>query len=365
MKPENNHIEKLGYSKEHYDALRNAWIKEVLQRIAQTYKNTGIFEPNIPMPTPTAITFSNATSLYDIPADDTPLLKYMKGKYFEDLILNKHLHMCSPHCFSQDCNEGLLHKDIASFIDSALENAYNHIIDTFPDYKKMKFSGIQFSGNKFRDLHVIKNRWREIYKHNRQRFFISCWTNNEIDQDNMWNTYIPDKNDRAYAIALKTNVKRLKDALINSPKPNYGVYALTSIKYVDINNLPKISKAQLQSIVTGVWATNCFLLTRKLKQFEDDREIRLMTDNLMTYTTSWYRNGVNALLGEENFDYYAKPEFSHFYSPINIELLIEKIILSPTASQERITEIENILKLNGLKHIPIEYSQINRKINDA
>jgi hypothetical protein len=181
----------------------------------------------------------------------------------------------------------------------------------------------------------------------------------------MWNAYIPDEKDKKNAVAIKTSVKNLKNALIKSPKQNYGLYALTKIKYVDINNLPEISKDELQSIVTGVWATNCFLLTRKLKQFEDDREIRLMTDNLMTYTTTWYKNGVNTLLGEDKFDYNAQPEFLDLFSSINPNILIEKIILSPKASETRINEIEKLLKENNLEHIPIEYSQINRKIEDA
>lgn len=365
MNSKDKNTKNLGYSEEHIKTWKDAWIQEVLQKIAKKHQETGIWEPNIPMPTPEPIAFSKAISLYDIPFDNTPLLRYMKGKHFEDLILNKKLHMCSPQRFTQDCNEGLLHKDIANYIDSALENVYSHIIKNFPYYKNMLFSGIQLSGNKFRDLKIMKNRWRDIYRHNRQRFYISCWTNNDVDQDNMWNAYIPDEKDKKNAVAIKTSVKNLKNALIKSPKQNYGLYALTKIKYVDINNLPEISKDELQSIVTGVWATNCFLLTRKLKQFEDDREIRLMTDNLMTYTTTWYKNGVNTLLGEDKFDYNAQPEFLDLFSSINPNILIEKIILSPKASETRINEIEKLLKENNLEHIPIEYSQINRKIEDA
>ena len=299
--------------------------------------------------------------MYNIPDDDTSLIRYLPYNYFLDLITNKHLFMNAPQNFSQDCNEGLLYKDIATFIDNSLKNAYEQIIK-HPKFKHMKFSGLKFSGNFSRDFKIIKRRWRDIYNHNKKRFYISCWAENDIDQDSMWIRYIAEK-ERTSAVAIKTSVKRLKDSLLLPS--NHGVYTLARIEYVDIDNLPHRTKEELSKIVTGVWATNCFLLTRKLKNFEMDKEVRLMTDNLMCNRTNWYKNGINMLLGVEKFDYYADPTLTHLYSSINPEILIEKVILSPYADETLYPKVKDLLKENNLEKIPIVYSQINQKLEDA
>lgn len=347
------------YSREHRDSEGKAYFDWLLQEMSMRLKETGVLPENIPLPKPEPLSWSQA-AMFDIPSDETSIIRYMSEEGFIDLIKNKRLRMKAPQYFTQDCNEGYLCKDIQLYIDNILERVYVQLKQQFPDYKKMKFSGIQFDGNHYRDIKCLQARWRSIYYHNRKRFYISCWTENSIDQDNMWGSYV-DRHQNA--VAVVSTVGDLKHSI--GARENYGLYSLARVKYVDIRNMSELDKEYLQQIVTGIWATNCFLLTCKQVNFADDREIRLMTDGLMCYSTPWYKMGINTLLGQENFDYNAEPKMSCFYSAIDPAKLIRKIILSPNASQNRAGELKLIMQNYNLGHVPIEYSAINRKLEDV
>ena len=291
-----------------------------------------------------SLTFSTASNLYDIPDDNVVIMRYMDYKKFSSLIENSELYMSAPKYFDQDSSEGYLIPDVGKFIDAALETAYKQLYDKIKS-NTISVSGIRFTGIESVDKKLMRDRCSKIYKHNLKRFFISCWTERDIDQDNMWKAYI--RQDREHtqeeklktAVAIKTTVGKLKKALAQ----NIGLFAITRVKYVDLDT------HQIENIKL------------KDKPYEDDREIRLISDNLMTNRTQWYKMSVMAALGAENFDYNAEPDYSALRAPLILDDFIDEIITSPFSDDGFINELKLFLASKGLNNVSIKKSAINKK----
>lgn len=306
-----------------------------------------------------SLTFSTASNLYDIPDDNVVIMRYMDYKKFSSLIENSELYMSAPKYFDQDSSEGYLIPDVGKFIDAALETAYKQLYDKIKS-NTISVSGIRFTGIESVDKKLMRDRCSKIYKHNLKRFFISCWTERDIDQDNMWKAYI--RQDREHtqeeklktAVAIKTTVGKLKKALAQ----NIGLFAITRVKYVDLDT------HQIENIdflAGGMWSLACYMLKLKDKPYEDDREIRLISDNLMTNRTQWYKMSVMAALGAENFDYNAEPDYSALRAPLILDDFIDEIITSPFSDDGFINELKLFLASKGLNNFSIKKSAINKK----
>lgn len=305
------------------------------------------------------LTFSNAKNLYDIPNDDVVIMRYMDFDKFNFLIENSSLYMPIPKCFDQDSSEGYLIPDAGKFIDDALEGVYEQLYLDIIN-KKISVSGIKFTGISSIDKKLMKERCAKIYKHNLKRFFISCWTERNIDQDNMWKAYIREDSNKSQkdklktAVAIKTTVGKLKKAL----QYNSGLFAITRIKYV---NLDSHKLENIDFLSGGMWSLACYMLKLKDKPFEDDREIRVISDNLMTNRTQWYKNGIMSILGTEDFDYAAEPDFNALKAPLILDNFIDEIIVSPFSNDNFIEELHLLLYSKGIYNVIVKKSAINKK----
>lgn len=299
------------------------------------------------------LVFSSATNLYDIPDDNTVIMRYMDYDKFKYLVEREKLYMSYPRGFSQDSNEGYLIPDVGRYIDGMLEKVYDQI---FTDIKTKRIivQGVNFTGIKSVDRDIMRDRCAKIYKHNLKRFYISCWTERDVDQDNMWNAYIPNPVKRKKAVAIKTTVAKLKKAL----HKNLGLFAVTRVKYVDLDE-HKIENVDF--LAGGMYSLACYMLKLKSKNYEDDREIRLIADNLMTNRTPWYKNGVMSLLGIGKFDYNAETEYEAMNASLDLEEFIDEIILSPTSEESFVNEVNQLLTSCNITGVDVRKSTIGVK----
>ncbi len=298
------------------------------------------------------LSFSTATNSYDIPSDDTVIMRYMNLKKFKDIIENSELYMSSPKNFSQDCCEGYVIPNVGEYIQYGLETFYKNNKELIQN-KNVNISGIKFTGIEHIDKKIMKDRCSKIYKHHLKRFFISCWTERTVDQDNMWRAYIPSEEDRKTAIALKTTVGKLKQALHN----NKRLFTITRVKYVNFDTY-KVDK--IDFLGGGMWALAGYMLNLKDENFADDHEIRLFCDDLMTNQTDWYKAGVMCMLGAANFDYSAEPNCRAKRVPIDLSNFIDEIIISPSADDSFTNEIKDILHQKNITNVKVNKSKINK-----
>lgn len=344
----------MAYSQKHYETEAIETIKFLSKEHPEIMNDLGKTKINLSQYMPQeGLTFSQATNLYDIPSDDTVIMRYMDYDKFKYLIEKEKLYMSSPKGFSQDKNEGYLIPDVGRYIDSILEKTYNQIV-TDIQTKRITVSGVNFTGIKSVDRNIMRDRCAKIYRHNLKRFYISCWTERDVDQDNMWNAYIPDPLKRKKAVAIKTTVAKLKKAL----HKNLGLFAITRVKYVDLDT-HKIENVDF--LAGGMYSLACYMLKLKSKNYEDDREIRLISDNLMTNRTQWYKAGVMSLLGIEKFDYNAEAEYNATSASLDLNDFIDEIIVSPTSEDCFIDEVKGVLVDNNVNEISIKKSKINMK----
>lgn len=328
--------------------------QETRKRLIKEGKMTESAAITIPVKLPPEPLYFSHWKEDDIPDDDVVVMRYMDFRKFQYLIREASLYMSAPKCFAQDASEGYLIDSVRNYLDVFCEEMYIKLQKYFASKTYLRPATISFSGNKEIDLERMRKSWFKIYKHNIRRYFISCWSERNVEQDNMWRAYIPDPEDRKTAVVIKTTVGKLKTAL----KHNSGMFTIARIKYVDLdtfcpNDIPRI--------IQGVYPLSSYMLKIKDACFEDDHEIRVMTDSLMSNTTQWYRGAVMGLLGEYGFDYGAEPDKYFLEAPLDLNGFIDEIIVSPTAQPEFIDEVKIFLTAHGLNDISVKTSNINKR----
>lgn len=290
----------------------------------------------------------------NVPDDNVIIMRYMDFQKFKYLIEKSVLYMSAPKCFAQDLNEGFCIKSVRNYLDNFCEEVYIALQSYLATRPYVQTDPILCTGNKDADLERMRQNWFKIYKHNKKRYFISCWTERAIEQDNMWRSYIPNSETRERALVIKTTVGKLKAAL----KHNFGMFTITRVKYVDLD---KFTPDDIPSFIQGVYPLNCYMIKLKDVCYEDDHEIRVITDNLMSNTTQWYKGGVMGLFGAADFDYGAEPDSYTFEAPLDLEGFIDEIIVSPTAQDGFIDEVKDFLKNHDLGNVLVSASRVNKK----
>lgn len=338
------------YSRKHLETEAYA----TKQRLIKEGKAKEAAEITIPVKVPREPLYFSNLRTDDIPDDNVVIMRYMDFNKFQYLIKEAALYMSAPKCFAQDPNEGYCIKSVRNYLDKFCEDMYNKLQEYLSKRPYLRLSTISFSGNKEIDLERMRQIWFKIYKHNVRRFFVSCWTERTVEQDNMWRSYIPDSESRKKAVVIKTTVGKLKVAL----KHNSGLFTITRVKYVDLDNF---TPDDIPGIIQGVWPLNIYMIKLKDVCYEDDHEIRIITDNLMSNTTQWYRGGVMTILGKAGFDYGAEPDSYTFEAPLDLSGFIDEVIVSPTAQAAFIDEVKDFLKNHGLDNIPVSASRVNKK----
>lgn len=288
--------------------------------------------------------------------EDTIIWRYMSWEKFEYLLKNKKLYMSSPIGFEQDNHEGFVPHSIRNYIKKIVEIYYDNII--IPPGQTINLSGITVAHgkkNKYRDIQQLLIRAESLYKFCKKRFYISCWTKGDIDQDVMWRSYIPGNEHLKTGIAIQTTVKDLKASLLSNM-----LFAINNIEYVDFEELSeKISKEDAHNqLIGGMYGLARTYLLKKRKHFMRDNEVRLLTD---TFEDGEDALGRCSLFGNLETNYDIQPETKFIEIPIDIAILINKIVLSPTSDFELLNKTKILLKENNIDNIEIYKSKITNK----
>ena len=157
----------------------------------------------------------------------------------------------------------------------------------------------------------------QIYKEvAKSAMLINCWHANEYESEAMWKIY----SDSGKGIAIKTTIEALKSALeecIEDVEVNIGV-----IKYLDYFDL----KLSPQDCVVDQHVMSPLI---KRKSYEHEHELRLWIS----------RNVIKISDDEKN-----KPR----KIGINPDRLIEKVIISPLATEPFIFSVKEICNKYGI-----------------
>jgi hypothetical protein len=167
-------------------------------------------------------------------------------------------------------------------------------------------------------LKIGKNMERlEIYNAFRKTIYICSWHMNEYESAAMWKLYL--KSDEG--VAIQSTFKRLMDCFKNN---NDDDIYIGKVRYIDYNK---------ENIKEGN-IFNPFLYKRK--SFEHERELRAVT------MKSDYKEQTI-----ENPILHIDPGWIGNYVKVDLNVLIEKIIVSPTAPEWFAGLVGSIMKKYG------------------
>jgi hypothetical protein len=142
----------------------------------------------------------------------------------------------------------------------------------------------------------IIDAYIKISQHDRTHTFINCWHSNSVESEAMWKLY---SKDITNAVAIQTTYQRLRDSF-----KNYKYMPIGKVRYDEYNDI-------IRNLKGTFWV--------KRKSFE-------------------YENEVRAILHIRKYD--GLPGIS---VPVDIDVLIENIYISPYAPDWFIDVVKSIL----------------------
>lgn len=235
---------------------------------------------------------------YIVPAPNDILWRYMDLSKFISLISKQELFFSAAKYF-EDPFEGA--KGIVArkeLWDNFYCDFFKRALLTVPGADPSRFSEkqLQEEANKLLDeMHTNGEVSREFT-------FISCWHMNDFESEAMWKLY---SKDTTNAIAIQTTYQRLYEALGKNPYISIG-----KVQYIDFTK-------RFSSIDDAYWY--------KQKSFDYEKEVRAVIRNPVERN----KNGV--------------------YYPIDIEVLIENLYVSPYAPQWFYDVVQSVLDKYLLK----------------
>lgn len=172
--------------------------------------------------------------------------------------------------------------------------------------------------------------------------FVNCWHINEYESAGMWSLYAKTEE----AIAVKTNIKKLKSCLENSIRPDaHATIYIDKVFYIDYENEAPISRYNNLGFVEHLF--------NKRKSFEHENEFRILYMSYEFY--DWDEESDGGSLNVQRVAERVKSNEEKFKSkllPININELISEIYVSPTAPQWFYEMTKKFMKSMGLEEIP-------------
>jgi len=202
--------------------------------------------------------------------------------------------------------------------------------DKLDDRYEGKFTDADI--NRWKDVLKIKRKTEkiEIFNGFRKVINISSWHINEYESAAMWKLYLTSKE----GVAIQSTFKRLKDSFKENKRDD--IY-IGFVKYIDYEK---------DSIPDGN-IFNPFLYKRK--SFEHEKELRAI---IMKFALAEQTKGKNIL--------YVDPEWIGNYVESDLIILIENIVVSPTAPEWFAELIGSIMNKFGLMDIEIKQSDLTK-----
>lgn len=235
---------------------------------------------------------------YAIPSSTDLLWRYMDLSKFISLISMQELYFSAARCFSDPFEGAKGIVDRKQKWDQFYLDFLANAITTVPeaDVSKLSKGHIESESQRLlRDLHLDGEASRKYT-------FISCWHMNRFESEAMWRLY---SRDTTNALAIQTTYQRLYEALGKDPSISIG-----KVQYLDFSK-------SFTSINDAFWY--------KQKSFDYEKEVRAIIQNPREA---------------------GKPGIS---VPVDIELLIENLYVSPYAPSWFFDVVQSILDKYLLK----------------
>ena len=155
----------------------------------------------------------------------------------------------------------------------------------------------------------------EFYKRFVKLTFVNCWHLNEYQSAAMWKLYLQSNE----GIAIRSTFDGLKDSFNNDKDNDIHI---GKVKYISYNK---------DLIPEG----SLFPYFHKRKSFEHEKELRAVIQSF-----SYDKQG--------NIDWSRSPHRDGLYVPVDLDLLIEKVILAPSCPPWQREVVKSVLKKYGL-----------------
>jgi len=188
----------------------------------------------------------------------------------------------------------------ADQLDDKFEGSLSkHILDPSIEEKATQEQRLQ--------LNKTRERLSSFYKSQRKEIAINCWHMNEYESAAMWKLYL--KSDEG--IAIQSTYRKLVDSFDNSD--DYHLW-VGMVNYIDYNKKHIPPDNMLYPYIF------------KRKSFEHEHELRaVITKNI---SAKDYPNQI--VIGGKNLLFLPKKGVE---IPVNLDVLIEKIYVSPTCEK--------------------------------
>lgn len=257
----------------------------------------------------------------------TSLWRYMDFTKFADLILSKELYL----------------RRIDSFFDP-FEGQFSEItISRFRDFLTQLYQN-----NPTVNIEEMVEQQVMLWRIGKLETYVNCWHINEYESAGMWDLYAKTEE----AIAVKTNIKKLKLCLEEAtrPDPNATIY-IDKVFYVDYEKEAPISRNNNLGFVEHLF--------NKRKSFEHEKEFRIIYFSYELYdwndkTGAGTINVQRVKEREKNNDELYKSRVL----PIDLKELISEIYVSPTAPSWFYGMTKKFMKSMGLEDIPCIQSKL-------
>ncbi len=245
---------------------------------------------------------------YEEPLPDDKLWRYMDLAKFVSLISRNELFFCAASSF-EDIFEGAkgVEKNKEKW-DAFYLDFFKHAVSTAPGRNPCDNTHEKI----IEEANCLLNQIEKVGQKSREYTYISCWHLNSYESEAMWKLY---SKDAANAIAIQTTTKRLYEAFDKDPTISIG-----KIKYIDFDkNFAPINGA--------FWY--------KRKSFEYENEVRAVISKI-------HSSGKGVFI------------------PISIDKLIEKIYISPYASEWFVDVVKSLVEKYCVK-ADVTYSMMKAR----
>lgn len=166
----------------------------------------------------------------------------------------------------------------------------------------------------WRDV-IIENQ-TENYKTLKETTYISCWRADDKSSYHMWDAYTK----RIDGIAIKSTTKRLHTSLFKYRAEIGLPVHVAKVAYVDFKKDASANDLLIYQFIN------------KAKDYKHEKEFRAILMEGLIPPTKFNREALR-INHENGIDY-----------PVDIDLLIDEIHISPFAPKEYVSSVENLLK---------------------
>lgn len=183
---------------------------------------------------------------------------------------------------------------------------------------KLWFSRVDRFDDKFEGWYPETDEYRHaIFEMYKSHTYANCWHKKNHESFLMWEVYGNDINNKG--IAIQSTFQRLKKSLEGELKLEQYI---NEVEYIDLDN----DNADLKN-------NTIMPFFRKSKEYDDEHEIRALIQTIDQ--KEWSLHDEKILI------------------PVRLDELIEKIYLSPHASENTYSAVQDVVKKYGLK-IPVQ-----------